>query len=74
MAVTTESFLEVAVARRAAASPLSGVLGILGTLRLWRQRSIERAMLARMTYRDIADLGMTEADVLYEMDKPFWRA
>ncbi len=71
MAVTTDSFLEVAVARRATASPLSG---ILGTLRLWRQRSIERAMLARMTQRDIADMGMTEADVLYEMDKPFWRA
>lgn len=71
MAATTDSFLGTAVARRAAASPLSG---IIGTLRLWRRRSIERAMLARMTQRDIADIGMTEADVLYEMDKPFWRA
>lgn len=69
---TTDSYLDSAVTRpAAAASPLSG---ILGTLRLWRQRSIERAMLAHMTQRDIADMGMTEADVRYEMDKPFWRA
>lgn len=69
---TTDSYLDSAVARpAAAASPLAG---ILGTLRLWRQRSIERAMLAHMTQRDIADMGMTEADVRYEMDKPFWRA
>lgn len=71
MTVTTDSFLATVVARRAAASPLSG---IIGTLRLWRRRSIERAMLARMTQRDIADLGMTESDIRYEMDKPFWRA
>lgn len=71
MVATTDSFLGTVVARRAATSPLSG---IIGTLRLWRRRSIERAMLAQMTQRDIADLGVTEADVLYEMDKPFWRA
>jgi len=68
---TTDSFLDGAVARPAAASP---VIGILGTLRLWRQRSIERAMLAHMSQRDIADMGMTESEVRYEMDKPFWRA
>jgi uncharacterized protein YjiS (DUF1127 family) len=68
---TTDSFLDSSVDRPVAAAPLSG---ILGTLRLWRQRSIERAMLAHMTQRDIADMGMTESDVRYEMDKPFWRA
>ena len=72
MAVTTsDSYLDSAVARPAGTSPLGG---ILGTLRLWRRRSIERAMLAHMTQRDIADMGMTEADVRYEIDKPFWRA
>jgi uncharacterized protein YjiS (DUF1127 family) len=72
MAITTsDSYLDSAVARPAVSSPLSG---IVGTLRLWRQRSIERAMLAHMTQRDIADMGMTEADISYEMDKPFWRA
>ena len=68
---TTDSYLDGAVARPAAASP---VPGILATLRLWRQRSIERSMLAQMSQRDIADMGMTEADIRYEMDKPFWRA
>lgn len=71
MAATTDSFLGTTAARRAAASPLSG---FLSTLRLWRQRSIERALLAQMTQRDIADIGMTEADIRYELDKPFWRA
>lgn len=71
MAATTDSFLGTAVTRRASASPLSG---IIGTLRLWRQRSLERTMLAHMSQRDIADMGMTEAEVRYEMDKPFWRA
>ncbi len=68
---TTDSFLDRAASRPAEASPFSG---ILGTLRLWRQRTMERAMLAHMTQRDIADMGMSEADVRYEIDKPFWRA
>lgn len=71
MATTTDSFLGSVARRQASASPLAG---LLGTLRLWRRRSIERALLARMTQRDIADLGVTEADIRYEMDKPFWRA
>ena len=68
---TTDSFLDRAVARPAGTSPLNR---ILGTLRLWRQRAVERAMLAHMSQRDIADMGMSEADVRYEIDKPFWRA
>lgn len=73
MAITTsDSFLGTAAARRpAVSSPFSG---ILGTLRLWRQRTMERAMLAHMSQRDIADMGMSETDVRYEIDKPFWRA
>ena len=69
---TTDSFLDRAAERRPeVASPFSG---ILGTLRLWRQRTLERAMLAHMSQRDIADMGMSESDVRYEIDKPFWRA
>ena len=73
MAITTpDAFLDTAAARRpAVSSPFSG---ILGTLRLWHQRTMERAMLAHMSQRDIADMGMSEADVRYEIDKPFWRA
>ncbi|MGE0420850.1 MAG: DUF1127 domain-containing protein [Reyranellaceae bacterium] len=68
---TTDSFLDGADARPAEVSPLAR---LRSTLRLWRQRTIERSMLAHMTQRDISDMGMTEADVRYEMDKPFWRA
>ena len=67
----TDSFVGTTASRPAAASPLAG---IIGTLRLWRRRAIERSMLAHMSQRDIADMGMTEADIRYEMDKPFWRA
>jgi uncharacterized protein YjiS (DUF1127 family) len=72
MAITTsDSFLDRAASRPAGTSALSR---LLGTMRLWRQRTLERAMLAHMSQRDIADMGMSEADVRYEIDKPFWRA
>ena len=71
MAVTTDSFLGTASGRRASASPLTG---LIGTLRLWRKRSIERSQLAQMSYRDLRDMGMSESDAHHELSKPFWRA
>jgi uncharacterized protein YjiS (DUF1127 family) len=71
MAVTTDTFLGTAATRQASASPLAG---LIGTLRLWRKRSIERGQLAAMNHRELRDLGMSECDVYYEISKPFWRA
>jgi uncharacterized protein YjiS (DUF1127 family) len=43
-------------------------------LRLWRRRIDERAALARLTQRELADFGASTADVHRELSTPFWRA
>ena len=47
---------------------------IAATARLWRQRSKERAALARFTERELKDIGVSSADVYWEISTPFWRA
>jgi uncharacterized protein YjiS (DUF1127 family) len=44
------------------------------TLRQWRQRSRERAALAELSRRELADFGASTADVWRELSAPFWRA
>lgn len=52
-----------------------GTLDILaGTFRTWRQRARERRQLALLSARDVHDLGLTEPQVQFEVNKPFWRA
>jgi uncharacterized protein YjiS (DUF1127 family) len=46
----------------------------LATLEMWRQRSRERAALAQLSQRELADFGATTADVYRELSTPFWRA
>ena len=46
---------------------------IFATLRKWRQRSRERAELARLDDRMLCDIGITRCDVWDEINKPFWR-
>jgi len=38
------------------------------------RRASERATLARMSQRELRDLGLTHFDVEMELRKPFWRA
>ena len=38
-----------------------------------RRRSRERAMLAQLGDRDLADIGIARAMVAYELNQPFWR-
>ena len=52
-----------------------GVLAQLGeTLHTWRQRYEARRELSRWSDRDLHDIGVSRSDVIYEADKPFWRA
>lgn len=44
------------------------------TLHIWRQRQIQRRELAQWTERDLHDIGLSWSDVVYEAEKPFWRA
>jgi uncharacterized protein YjiS (DUF1127 family) len=60
--------------RRAVRRPLRKALDrIVATLRAWRQRSRERAELARLDDRMLRDIGVTRCDVWREINKPFWR-
>jgi uncharacterized protein YjiS (DUF1127 family) len=60
--------------RRAVRRPLRKALDrIVATLRAWRQRSRERAELARLHDRTLRDIGVTRCDVWHEINKPFWR-
>jgi uncharacterized protein YjiS (DUF1127 family) len=53
----------------------SGLLTQLSdTLHTWRQRQIQRRELAQWTERDLHDIGLSWSDVVYEAEKPFWRA
>src|SRR3979490_1492780 len=53
----------------------SGCFAQIGqTLRLWRDRQLERRRLAELTDRDLHDVGLSRADIFFEAEKPFWRA
>ncbi|MFC3230113.1 DUF1127 domain-containing protein [Marinibaculum pumilum] len=42
-------------------------------MRIWRNRSRERAELAHMSDLDLADIGVSRADAEAEAGKPFWQ-
>jgi uncharacterized protein YjiS (DUF1127 family) len=53
----------------------SGLFAQLGeTFHVWRQRQRDRRQLAELTPRDLHDVGLSWSDVVYEAEKPFWRA
>jgi len=42
-------------------------------LRQWQRRSRERDQLARLSERDLHDIGLSRGAVYAELRKPFWR-
>jgi uncharacterized protein YjiS (DUF1127 family) len=44
------------------------------TFHIWRQRQIDRRQLAELSERERHDVGLSWSDVVYETEKPFWRA
>jgi uncharacterized protein YjiS (DUF1127 family) len=44
------------------------------TLHVWHERYERRRELAQWSDRDLHDIGASRSDVIYEADKPFWRA
>jgi uncharacterized protein YjiS (DUF1127 family) len=53
----------------------SGLLAVLSEkLHVWRDRERQRRELAQWTERDLHDIGLSRSDVVYEVEKPFWRA
>lgn len=57
-------------ARRAAPS-IAHRLAVL--LRQWRQRARDRAELAGLDDRTLADIGITRTEAEFLANKPFWR-
>lgn len=47
--------------------------GVATRLQQWRKRSRERAALAQLTQRELADFGATSADVYRELSSSFWQ-
>jgi len=46
---------------------------VLAALHAWRRRSRERAQLAALDDRSLADIGLTRGDAEFLINKPFWR-
>jgi uncharacterized protein YjiS (DUF1127 family) len=44
------------------------------TFHVWRKRQSERRQLAELTERDLHDIGLSWSDIVFEAEKPFWRA
>ena len=53
--------------------PLDLLRHTFAALREWRRRAHGRTALARLDDRMLRDIGLTRADALREIDKPFWR-
>lgn len=50
------------------------IIALRSLVCVWLQRQRERDLLARMTLRELADIGLTDAEREVEVDAPFWRA
>jgi len=60
--------------RRDALDALGDATGwVFATIREWRRRSRERAELATLDHRMLADIGLTEGDREFLANKPFWK-
>jgi uncharacterized protein YjiS (DUF1127 family) len=56
-------------------APLAGTYTAFGQiLATWRRRAKERRELASLDRRTLRDLGLSEGEVAFEANKPFWRA
>jgi uncharacterized protein YjiS (DUF1127 family) len=47
---------------------------IVETLHVWQERRHQRAELAQWNERDLHDVGLSRGDIVFETEKPFWRA
>ena len=46
---------------------------VLATFREWRRRARDRAQLAALDDRMLADIGISRAEAEFLSNKPFWR-
>ena len=63
----------IAGARRSAHSAGNAAGRLFGALREWRRRAKDRAQLAALDDRMLADIGISRAEAEFLGNKPFWR-
>jgi uncharacterized protein YjiS (DUF1127 family) len=56
-----------------ATTKTSVIVRLLDCLALWHERACQRAALASLDDRLLADIGCDRATARTEADKPFWR-
>jgi uncharacterized protein YjiS (DUF1127 family) len=54
-------------------SELATVERTIGLLATWRQRATDRRQLQKLDDHLLRDIGLSRADVEFEVAKPFWR-
>jgi uncharacterized protein YjiS (DUF1127 family) len=66
---------QAAMTRRRAGRRRAGAIArLLLRFRSWRRRAKDRAQLAALDNRMLADIGLTSAEAEILSQKPFWRA
>lgn len=70
MPVTQSSPVHATTRRMPIALWIEKVSAILA---LWRERARYRRELARMSERELSDIGISRSQIAGETDKPFWR-
>ncbi len=53
--------------------PLNLVSRVFGRLIVWQERAEQRHALAMLDDRQLKDIGLSRADIVREISKPFWR-
>ncbi len=53
--------------------PLQALTAMVGRVLSWQDVHCQRKHLAELDDRMLADIGLTRADVAYEIAKPVWR-
>jgi len=55
-------------------APLAGTYTAFNQiLNTWRRRARERRELSQLDHRTLRDLGLSEGQIQFEANKPFWR-
>ena len=55
-------------------APLAGTYTAFNQiLSTWRRRARERRELTQLDHRTLRDLGLSEGQIQFEANKPFWR-
>ncbi|UJJ32917.1 DUF1127 domain-containing protein [Halopseudomonas maritima] len=52
---------------------MNGLAWLVRTWRAWRRRRYELELLAGMDAAQLQDIGITRADALEELARPWWR-